>query len=750
MMLKLTNINKYYFKNKSNQIHVLNNINLSFNDTGLYFLLGPSGSGKSTLLNVIGLLDSFDSGNIAIEDKTINKYKNIDNIRNHYFGYVFQNYLLNEEQTVYQNLEIVLKLINYQGDFNNRIKNALKPLGMEKYIKRKVKDLSGGQKQRIGIARCLIKSPKIILLDEPTGNLDEKNSVQVMDIIASLSKKCLVIMVSHDQNLASSYADYIINLKDGKVISEDVNTQKTNYNVNDFNTIYLKDYQNNSFENINIYHNEKLPSLTLVFDHNKLYIKCDENINIDIINSQSSIKLLNEHHTVKKEEQHTFDFNLEELDYQKSSKQVLKFTDLFKKAFKAKPKRLLKLAFFITAFIFASSIPYISSLNDIDYREGLETNSHIYEPSISLDAKQVGEVLLEGDLIYQSYSSHNLTYLAPSKNIVTNVDKIYLNASYVPKNDSLNIINGNASNNYTDIYIDKLVANRLLNRPDIKSLGITNINDFLNQEIYFNYFNIKGKISAICDNNEPSIYVNKEMLMLDTKQTSIDNSFLFTSEIKSLENNQYLINEKYQDLATDTNYQIVGTFKSNYDDLLYVSNNNTYLDYYYQNIGSYYLYCNDIEHYTTKLNVNFTNYYQLEKEEYYFKHNASIISSLVFSGITLIISLVFLYFIMASSLIHRIREVGIYRNIGVLRFDLYKMFVSEILSIVIKYSLPGFLTSVIILKYLHNGGLISNYNLIFVPTLLLIYIVLALLIGLIPIYRLTRKTPAEINKKYDI
>lgn len=101
MMLKLTNINKYYFKNKSNQIHVLNNINLSFNDTGLYFLLGPSGSGKSTLLNVIGLLDSFDSGNIAIEDKTINKYKNIDNIRNHYFEYVFQNYLLNEEQTVY-------------------------------------------------------------------------------------------------------------------------------------------------------------------------------------------------------------------------------------------------------------------------------------------------------------------------------------------------------------------------------------------------------------------------------------------------------------------------------------------------------------------------------------------------------------------------------------------------------------------------------------------------------------------------
>ena len=222
-MIKISNLNKYFYRKKSNEIHVINDTTIQFPETGLVTIFGESGCGKTTLMNVLGGLDDFYSGSIEIDDFKINKYnsKKIDRIRNEKIGYIFQNYLLLQQRTVYDNLLLLLNMYDISlEEKNERIDYVLESVGMLKYKKKNVSELSGGQQQRVAIARALIKSPSLILADEPTGNLDEKNTIQIMNIIKKISKTTLVILVSHEKSIATSYSDYIIQIEDGKIVKE--------------------------------------------------------------------------------------------------------------------------------------------------------------------------------------------------------------------------------------------------------------------------------------------------------------------------------------------------------------------------------------------------------------------------------------------------------------------------------------------------------------------------------------------------
>ncbi len=223
-MIQLNNINKVY-KTKHNDVHALKDINLSFSETGLVFVLGKSGCGKSTLLNILGCLDRPTSGELIVNDKNISQTKpsELDYFRNYNIGFIFQDYNLVDEYNVYENIELVL---NLQGekDIKDKISNVLEKVGLAGYEKRKINELSGGQQQRVAIARAIIKDTTYILADEPTGNLDSATSEDIFNLLKELSKEKLIIVVTHDRENAEQYGDRIIQMKDGVIVKDDTNS----------------------------------------------------------------------------------------------------------------------------------------------------------------------------------------------------------------------------------------------------------------------------------------------------------------------------------------------------------------------------------------------------------------------------------------------------------------------------------------------------------------------------------------------
>lgn len=221
-MLELKNIKKSYKTGNFIQ-HALKNVNIQFRKNEFVSILGPSGSGKTTLLNIIGGFDRYDSGDLIINNKSTKKFKTTewDSYRNNCIGFIFQSYNLISHISVLENVEMTMTLSGYKKK-NKRKKalDALKRVGLKDHAHKKPNQLSGGQMQRVAIARALVNDPDIILADEPTGALDSNTSVQIMDLIKEIAKDKLVIMVTHNPDLAKEYATRIIEVKDGEVIGD--------------------------------------------------------------------------------------------------------------------------------------------------------------------------------------------------------------------------------------------------------------------------------------------------------------------------------------------------------------------------------------------------------------------------------------------------------------------------------------------------------------------------------------------------
>ena len=220
-MLELKNLTKVY-KTKSENVVALNKINLTFGETGMVFVTGKSGSGKTTLLNVVGGLDAFDDGDLIIKGRSFAEFKqhDFDDYRNTFVGFVFQEYNLLDDMSVEKNISLAMELQGAKRRNTEKINSILEKVDLAGLNKRLPSELSGGQKQRVAIARALVKDPKIILTDEPTGALDTNNGIQVMNLLKELSKDRLVIVVSHNTDLAKAYADRIIKMKDGEIVRD--------------------------------------------------------------------------------------------------------------------------------------------------------------------------------------------------------------------------------------------------------------------------------------------------------------------------------------------------------------------------------------------------------------------------------------------------------------------------------------------------------------------------------------------------
>lgn len=221
-MIQLKDINKTYTAGDT-VVKALNNININFREKEFVSILGPSGCGKTTLLNILGGLDRYDYGDIVVNGTSTKQFKDKDwdAYRNHYIGFVFQSYNLIPHLSIVENVELALSI----GGTNKKNKRkmaleALEKVGLKAQAKKKPNQLSGGQMQRVAIARAIVNNPEIILADEPTGALDSETSVQVMDILKEISKEHLVIMVTHNKELADKYSTRVINLLDGNLVGD--------------------------------------------------------------------------------------------------------------------------------------------------------------------------------------------------------------------------------------------------------------------------------------------------------------------------------------------------------------------------------------------------------------------------------------------------------------------------------------------------------------------------------------------------
>ena len=224
-MIKLQHVNKFFNKRKANEIHVINDTSLELPETGIVALLGPSGCGKTTLLKAIGGLDKVNSGKIFIDDACISKMRasKVDSIRNAKIGYIFQNFNLLDRMTVFENVAIALRMIGIKDKhvIKERVNYCLKSVGIYQFRNKTTDALSGGQRQRVAIARAIVKNPRIIIADEPTGNLDPKHSWDIVRLLEKINKYgTTVILTTHNVEIVNKLKRRVITIDHGKITSD--------------------------------------------------------------------------------------------------------------------------------------------------------------------------------------------------------------------------------------------------------------------------------------------------------------------------------------------------------------------------------------------------------------------------------------------------------------------------------------------------------------------------------------------------
>ena len=295
-MIDIRGLHKFFHRGQQNEIHVIDDVTLHFPEKGMVAIFGKSGCGKTTLLNVIGGLDTYLSGSLLVDGQEIGT--DTDMIRNAYMGYIFQNYNLIASDTCFDNVANALRLCGVVDEaiIESRVMAALSSVGMEMYRNRTPDTLSGGQQQRIAIARAIVKNPRIILADEPTGNLDEANTVMIMDLLKAISQDHLVLLVTHEANLVDYYCDSVIELSDGKVVGIQNKTDATGYVARDKNDIYLGELQKHTQSDTHIdltYYGELPPQpihLTVVSYGGHTYLKINSD-KVQIIDESSEVTL---------------------------------------------------------------------------------------------------------------------------------------------------------------------------------------------------------------------------------------------------------------------------------------------------------------------------------------------------------------------------------------------------------------------------------------------------------------------------
>ena len=566
-MIKITNLNKYYNKGKSNELHVINNTTLEFEDTGLVCILGESGSGKTTLMNTISGLDNFADGTIQVDDRTITKYGSDEQerVRNEKFGYIFQNYYLLMDRTVEYNIKLALSLYDIsEQEKEERIDYVLKAVDMLRFKKRQVSQLSGGQQQRIAIARALAKTPRVIFADEPTGNLDEANTLKIMSILKKLSKDCLVVVVTHERSIADFFADRIIWIADGKLEKEVKKESQGVYEYVDDTNIYLKEFQKKEYENDSIKletytkNNEDIDlEFKLIYENGKIFFYSENSANIEFITGDSEKKVIDsEKPKIEIEEIDNLEYSLGQIETAKKPK--MGFGEIFKIAVSNLKNMGKKQAFLIISLI-AMAVLIVLTVQDVmavltvDKQSIVTSDSHYLQIELSKNSMIKTDEFKEkiSEMMTTIYKNKlpDFTYIVPNANMsyeyegfwqLEDVKSDISDFSIVPIDviNEKDIIYGKMPTKTNEVVVDKWVLENFINEGNEFSNIITSVQHFIGKNFKVgtgsNEKNLT--ITGICDTKEPTVYIDKfEGIGLSSWAKSCIN----ITKLNNLTNNKY-------------------------------------------------------------------------------------------------------------------------------------------------------------------------------------------------------------------
>ena len=816
-MIQIEKVNKYFNKGKANEIHVINNTTMTLPDKGIVCFLGPSGCGKTTLLNAIGGLDKVDSGTIRIDGRRITRFSSsrIDSIRNARIGYIFQNFNLLDDRTVFENVAIALRMIGIRDrtTVTARVRYCLEKVGIDQYRNKLAGSLSGGQRQRVAIARAIVKNPGIIIADEPTGNLDSNNTLEIMNIIKTISKDRLVILVTHERNIAEFYSDHVAEMKDGKIIKAYSNDSSRYLDYQLENKIYLKDMAvHKGFTQddvkVNVYSDEERQAdIKVVIRGNNLYINTGGMLNV--VDETSNIEMVDEHYTAMDEryfEENDFDYTAcLPSKYKVRYRSVYRLTNMISSGWKTvksfkRSRKVLMLGFVFAAmfaFMAVSNVMGLIDIKPVDYR----TTNGSY---ITVSNPEKSEKMLDA-----AAELDGVAFVMPGdtlKSITLPMDD-YLQTSYAQEELTVSLVHdsvlteeelvaGSLPENKHEVVIDKSVIDRFLRNGSGNYVGIDTPEEFLGRRLSVPNLD-DYRISGIADTESPSLFVDESQVMyILTNANDVEDEFSYINEnegeedaIKSgrvrdldLTENKVTItkgrepeeagetiaNEVHEEeyelgrtinaSAAGRKLTVVGFYASDAvdDDTYYVNADTIKEDYIYRQ-KNFSVFANDLSAAEMALDnegmsskVNDST----DRKAYINSRKDQLTSSIAVAVIIILISLIEMFLMLRSSFLSRIREVGTLRAIGLKKKDIYRMFTGEILVITVITAVPGIAIMYFILTQLVKVTYFVEGLYMVTPVAAAVtfgvILLFNLIAGLIPVFATLRKTPAQILARTDI
>ncbi len=810
-MIKVNNLNKYYNKGRKNEQHVLNNINLEFENTGLVCILGESGSGKTTLLNTIGGLDDFADGTLQINDTILKSYKQklIEPVRNNHFGYIFQNYYLLKDYSVNYNVKIALNRYNLsEKEKDKRTKYILDMLGIGKYKNKPVSKLSGGQQQRVSIARALVKAPDIILADEPTGNLDEENTLRTMAILKKISKECLVLLVTHEKRIARFFGDRIIEIRDGKIIRDEKNTTSS-YERSDDSNIYLKEFELDSIEDsyskFNIYHknNEAPPTINMnmVWKNGKLYIQNIMEYDIIFEGEENGVQILDtERPGLEMDEVENLQYDLTRLPSKGNAK--LPFHEVWHIAMSnihliGKKQVFITIILITAAIMLSITTAKFTNMVSINKEKIVSTDSHYVKAdfnNISVFNHKDQLQVLEFAWKYLDNNIYGSTFFSPDSRLYIMGDGFkQIEALRQPINNicyvssehlkETSLIYGTMPKKRNEAVIDLQVIKNLMASKGIVSSNYKTPADFIGATLKTSKYSLKLIVTGISDNHEPSLYCSQNIL-LEFPQKSYKIASLNELKAEDSENysnikladNEILIREGlYNSLKLNKNskytfgddtkhiYNIAGTFSDGIGTDYVLSdrgclNIRDIMIYEYKTCMIYtdnsrsaiegLKGIKDASMGVFKINLTIPN-----KEEIKAYQKANKVDNKASSLITIVvvtISIIIVYFTIKSNAISRSEELTVYNLLGISKKSILKSYIIEITLLTSYTSLPAVIVTSGVIKFI--GSIPSlGINMLFpwwsVLILLASIYIVHTIISIMPVYRILSKPPATLAVK---